>query len=183
MLRTGHRRARAAGMILLALALILSALVAVGCSSSSSSDESESSSSTEAQPSDTVKELQKELKELGYYEGSIDGLYGSETEQAVKDFQKDEGLTVDGKYGPATHKALLAALDTQDSEATKQIQSMLADLGYYDGDINGKYDTATEDAVKAFQEEQGLTADGIVGPETLAALEDAAKTGDTGHNG
>jgi peptidoglycan hydrolase-like protein with peptidoglycan-binding domain len=170
-------------LLLVVLALTLSMFLVAGCSSDSDSDSSDSSSSEEKeQPSDAVKELQKELKELGYYDGEVDGLYGSETEQAVKDFQKDEGLTVDGKYGPATHKALLAALDTEESEATKHIQSMLSDLGYYTGDINGKYDTATEDAVKAFQEEQGLDVDGIVGPKTLAALEDAAKTGDTGDN-
>jgi peptidoglycan hydrolase-like protein with peptidoglycan-binding domain len=177
---------KAGRFLFIALALLLSAFLVVGCSSSdsSSSDDSSKDESSEKkeEPSDTVKELQKELKELGYYDGDIDGLYGSETEEAVKEFQKEAGITVDGKYGPATHKALVEALDKQESEATKHIQEMLSDLGYYTGDINGKYDTATEDAVKAFQEEQGLTADGIVGPKTLAALEDAAKTGDTGDN-
>ena len=170
-------------LLVVLVALMLSAFLVVGCSSSSESDTSSKDTKEETeQSSETVKELQKELKELGYYDGDIDGIYGSATEEAVKEFQKEAGITVDGKYGPATHKALLEALDTQESEATKHIQSMLSDLGYYDGDINGKYDTATEDAVKAFQTEQGLTADGIVGPKTLAALEDAAKTGDTGDN-
>ena len=170
-------------LLVVLVALMLSAFLIVGCSSSSDSDSStESTESEKEQPSDTVKELQKELQELGYHTGDIDGLYGAKTEEALKEFQKEAGITVDGKYGPATHKALLAELGTQESEATKHIQSMLSDLGYYAGDINGTYDTATEDAVKAFQTEQGLTADGIVGPKTLAALEDAAKTGDTGDN-
>lgn len=54
----------------------------------------------------TVKQIQTKLKNWGYYSGSVDGVYGSATEQAVKSFQKKNGLTVDGKVGPQTQKAL-----------------------------------------------------------------------------
>ena len=53
-----------------------------------------------------VKQIQTKLKNWGYYSGSVDGIYGSATESAVKSFQKKNGLTVDGKVGPQTQQAL-----------------------------------------------------------------------------
>ena len=50
----------------------------------------------------TVREIQTLLKEWGYYDGSVDGIYGSKTESAVRYFQSTNGLTADGKAGPAT---------------------------------------------------------------------------------
>ena len=52
------------------------------------------------------KQVQQKLKELGYYKGSIDGIFGSQTIQAVKNFQRDYGLTVDGIVGRRTLSAL-----------------------------------------------------------------------------
>lgn len=53
-----------------------------------------------------VTQIQTKLRDWGYYTGTVDGVYGSKTEEAVKYFQKKNGLTVDGKVGPATQKAL-----------------------------------------------------------------------------
>lgn len=49
-----------------------------------------------------VKSIQKKLKELGYYKGEIDGIYGSKTKSAVISFQKNCGLTADGICGKTT---------------------------------------------------------------------------------
>ena len=54
----------------------------------------------------TVKQIQTRLKSWGYYSGSVDGVYGSATEKAVRAFQQKNGLTVDGKAGPQTLKAM-----------------------------------------------------------------------------
>ena len=54
----------------------------------------------------TVKQIQTKLKNWGYYSGSVDGVYGSATEKAVRAFQQKNGLTVDGKAGPQTLKAM-----------------------------------------------------------------------------
>lgn len=61
----------------------------------------------------TVTEIQKRLKNWGYYSGEVDGIFGSRTETAVKQFQKKNGLSVDGKVGPAT----LAALGISDNSS------------------------------------------------------------------
>lgn len=63
-----------------------------------------------------VTEIQQKLSNWGYYSGSVDGVYGSRTEEAVKKFQKNNGLTADGVVGSAT----LSALGITDSSATSQ---------------------------------------------------------------
>ena len=49
-----------------------------------------------------VREVQQKLRELGLYSGSVDGVYGTATQKAVRQFQKNCGLTVDGVAGPKT---------------------------------------------------------------------------------
>jgi len=53
-----------------------------------------------------VLNLQKDLKQLGHYRSSLDGLFGPLTHQAVKDFQRDEDIAVDGLAGPQTYGTL-----------------------------------------------------------------------------
>ena len=55
---------------------------------------------------DEVKQIQQKLKNWGYYNGSVDGIYGSKTLEAVKYFQRKNGLTVDGIAGDKTLAAL-----------------------------------------------------------------------------
>ena len=53
-----------------------------------------------------VTSIQNVLKKKGYYTGTVDGIFGTRTLTAVKNFQRDAGLTVDGIAGPKTLKAL-----------------------------------------------------------------------------
>ena len=53
-----------------------------------------------------VKQIQEKLKRWGYYKGSVDGIYGSKTLEAVKSFQRKNGLTVDGIAGQKTLAAM-----------------------------------------------------------------------------
>lgn len=55
---------------------------------------------------DEVREIQTRLAALGYYGGTIDGIYGTGTKKAVQKFQQDRGLTVDGIAGKQTLNAL-----------------------------------------------------------------------------
>ena len=69
----------------------------------------------------TVTTIQQKLSRWGYYSGKVDGIYGSKTVEAVKYFQRKNGLAVDGKCGPKT----LAALGINVSAAS---QSMSGDV-------------------------------------------------------
>ena len=53
-----------------------------------------------------VKQIQTKLKRWGYYNGNVDGIYGSQTQEAVRYFQRKNGLSVDGIAGPKTLEAM-----------------------------------------------------------------------------
>lgn len=143
-----------------------------------------------------VKKLQQRLKELKYYKGSVDGVFGKTTEASLKAFQSRNGLKADGQAGRATlskiysRTAKLAQTTTNAPKVTtppqvnkdvylrlgdagnlvKNLQKRLKDLGYYAGTIDGKYEEGTKNAVYAFQERNVAYADGVAGPLTLRAL-------------
>src|SRR5882724_13467892 len=56
---------------------------------------------------DAVRRIQLRLQALGLYRGAIDGLFGGGTQSAVKQFQRTNGLPIDGVVGPQTWQALL----------------------------------------------------------------------------
>lgn len=56
--------------------------------------------------SNEVRQIQTKLKELGYFNDQVDGVFGAKTQSAVKSFQKAKGLNADGIAGPQTLKAL-----------------------------------------------------------------------------
>lgn len=60
------------------------------------------------------KAIQQKLKELGYYKGSIDGVYGQGTRSAVIAFQKANGLSADGIVGPKTASVLGVTINSEE---------------------------------------------------------------------
>lgn len=144
-----------------------------------------------------VKLLQQRLQELGFYNGALDGQYGSGTKTAVASFQLQHGLKNDGVAGELTLNLLYSEnaqpftatptpsatpeISTLSSgsygEAVKQLQQRLHALSFYSGAIDGDFGKGTKAAVKLFQQQHGLDADGIAGAQTLALLySDEAKT-------
>jgi peptidoglycan hydrolase-like protein with peptidoglycan-binding domain len=139
-----------------------------------------------------VEELQNRLTELDYYDGPVTGYFGPLTEEAVIRFQQDNGLVADGVVGPSTQAALASASATpspspttpgvddgilergEQGEEVSELQIQLRDLRYYTGPIDGDYGSLTEEAVRRFQEAQGLTVDGIAGPTTRSAIANPA---------
>lgn len=71
-----------------------------------------------------VRTIQTKLKNWGYYDGAVDGIFGSQTTQAVKYFQQKNGLTADGIVGPATLKALGMESGTQSGASSAQSESV-----------------------------------------------------------
>ena len=139
---------------------------------------------------DAVRQLQTQLQTLGYLSSKPDGSFGLVTQQAVTAFQRASKLKGDGVAGAATLQALSAALDKKNApvsvpsasgsnavlkegsknDTVKQMQTALKDLGYYGGTVTGNFGQLTGEAVKAFQKNNGLSADGVAGPATLSKL-------------
>ena len=172
-----------------------SEITQLASSSSSSSSSSGKSSSSDGMlkmgdKSEDVRTLQQNLKLLGYYKGSITGSYGKLTKEAVAKFQRANKLTADGIAGTKTleavrKKVLGSGSTTGVSESVststqlmsgskgddvKKLQNMLKTLGYFTGNATGNYGELTKSAVIAFQKAKGLTADGIAGSKTIAAI-------------
>ena len=132
-----------------------------------------------------VLAAQNRLKHYGFYNNTLDGIFGNGVLTAVKQFQRKNGLNVDGKIGPATLALLNSdtALGKADStvssstlqsgatgEAVKELQRQLRETYYYAGKITGEYDSNVTRAVKWFQESAGLKVDGKAGTQTQNAL-------------
>ena len=159
------------------------------------SSSSSSSSTTRLEKGSTgsdVKDLQTKLKKLGYYDAYVDGDYGDTTVAAVKAFQKKYNLTADGIAGKETLKKLDSVYKNADSDkdddslrmgdsgsAVKNLQAKLKKLGYYSGTVDSTFGSGTYAAVRAFQQKNGLTADGVAGSETLKKLDSAYKNADS----
>lgn len=123
-----------------------------------------------------VKELQIRLRELGYLDKATE-YFGTETEAAVKKFQERNGLYPDGKVGEQTREMLYSEDAKANyfergevSEKLRTYQNRLKKLGYLTTEADGKYGNDTENAVKRFQERNGLIADGYLGPQTIEYL-------------
>lgn len=132
-----------------------------------------------------VKLLQQTLIAKGYElpKYGADGDFGAETEEAVKAFQKSNGLVVDGIVGAKTIAALEAKTEKwtcgrnlkltspyMRGEDVKAVQNALDKLDYAVGQIDGIFGKRTDEAVRAFQKRKGLTVDGIAGKKTITAL-------------
>jgi len=109
--------------------------------------------------------------------------FDAETEHAVRTFQQDRGLSVDGQVGPETWRALDAARwrlgartlyqaipDPLIGEDVRALQERLLEMGYDVGRADGVYGARTARAVAQFQREVGLVPDGACGPQTMNAL-------------
>lgn len=72
-----------------------------------------------------VTQIQTKLKRWGYYTGNVDGIYGTQTVNAVKYFQRKNGLTADGIAGPATLKAMGIMTSSSSSSSSSSYNSNL----------------------------------------------------------
>ncbi|PYZ99077.1 hypothetical protein CR205_11115 [Alteribacter lacisalsi] len=116
----------------------------------------------------------------------MDGSFGPATEAAVRKFQSDKKLKVDGVVGAQTRNALATAggkapaaqkpaatpvlKKGSSGTAVSDLQRALTNKGYSTKGIDGKFGPATEAAVKKFQKYNKLTVDGVAGPQTWNKL-------------
>ena len=131
-----------------------------------------------------VSNIQRCLKRLGHFNARITGFYGSATEAAVTRFQAAVGLPRVGKVGPRTRRALNSRCGNSSvrrrrggglrngssGPTVRRLQQNLTTLGYYKGPITGNFRELTQAAVIRFQEANGISAIGVVGPQTRRAI-------------
>lgn len=106
--------------------------------------------------------LQYGLHILCFMTYGFDGIFGYNTEVAIKDFQKTYGLDVDGIVGDKTWRVL--------EEEIELIQRALKDKGIDIGIADGIAGSSTYNGVIRFQKNEGLVADGMVGKDTRKEL-------------
>lgn len=134
-----------------------------------------------------VEQIQTLLKARGY-DLTVDGDYGDKTAAAVAKFQCDHTIQANGLVGRTTLAALeakpapapqiqaiqqgLAVLSAgAQGQAVDHIQERLAAWGYYGHTVDGDFGPLTAEAIRSFQRDHNIQANGQVGPTTLAALE------------
>ena len=130
-----------------------------------------------------VAEVQSTLAGLGLLTDlPAEPVFDDATDSALRAFQQQRGLSVDGIVGPETYRALTAARwrlgDRLLSLASRpfvgddvaMLQERLLELGYDAGRVDGIFGIRTTEALRGYQRERGLVADGRCGPATLRDL-------------
>jgi peptidoglycan hydrolase-like protein with peptidoglycan-binding domain len=128
---------------------------------------------------EAVRELQIALQETGNDPGSIDSVFGPQTEAAVKAFQAERGITVDGVVGPITWRNIDEFAEFNEPVLhegstglpVRRAQSRLTAAGFDTGGVDGVFGSHTESGVRALQQATALTVDGIVGPKTWQQID------------
>lgn len=139
--------------------------------------------------------LQQRLKDLGYYTIRVDGIFGSGTQRAVRDFQAVNGLYVTGKADHTTQVLLYSSAakpagshsasggyvtlsrSSRYNARVVTLQRRLKALGYLSGSVDGYFGSQTYRAVRSFQQRNGIAVTGVADVHTQQVLYSAsAKT-------
>lgn len=132
---------------------------------------------------DAVADLQRRLRSFGFKPGPADGVFGPQTEQALRSFQRQAGITVDGRAGMETLNAMrkhtafvqdgfeTAAKQGQRGADIKRAERMLKDLGMNPGKVDGVFDKSTAEAVRTFtSRDPQLSEKARIDAETFARM-------------
>ena len=156
----------------------ISLLVAGGGSPLSSEAYSATSRLTQVQDRELTRDVQRQLKALGFNPGDIDGNFGSQTEAAVRAYQQKYRLPETGKLDEATLRSLLpertqaapAPVGLSDRELVRRAQRQLRALGFNPGGVDGAFGPETAAAVRAYQQTYRLPQTGRLDEATLHSL-------------
>jgi peptidoglycan hydrolase-like protein with peptidoglycan-binding domain len=136
----------------------------------------------------TAIQVQKALAKKGYYNGAADGILGQQSREAILHYQRAAGLKPTG----AVNESLLSSLrigaepvayqarrdtDIYVSKNQKhrlsipvQVQSALAEKGFYSGSVDGQIGPRSQEAIRRYQRSRGLRSTGIIDESLLRAL-------------
>jgi peptidoglycan hydrolase-like protein with peptidoglycan-binding domain len=143
-----------------------------------------------------VRTIQNRLRQLNYYQGPDDGVWGSRTQMAVESFQHSRGLPV-GRMTEATIAAMgldpgafsrntayagdryyndryydqrYSGYSGRDPAGVREVQRRLRGAGFYAGPVDGVWGSRTQIGLERFQRSRGLEASGSLNPMTAQAL-------------
>ncbi len=125
-----------------------------------------------------VRDLQEALKALGHHPGPVDGVFGAQTESAVRAFQQAREITVDGVVGRVTWINIDEADQSHPVLKTgatglpvRRLQSRMSAVGFDTGGVDGRFGAKTEAAVRKLQHDFNLNVDGFVGAQTWQVVD------------
>jgi peptidoglycan hydrolase-like protein with peptidoglycan-binding domain len=131
-----------------------------------------------------VRDLQEALKTLGLNPGPIDGQFGTVTEAAVKAFQQQRGIAVDGVVGKVTRINIDEAdqsepvLDIGSAGLpVRRAQKRMSLVGFDVGGVDGQYGNRTAAGVRKLQQQFSIPVDGIVGKKTWSVIDSLENEG------
>lgn len=132
-----------------------------------------------------VRALQNRLRQLNFYSGPADGVWGPDTQEAVERFQRSRALQV-GQVNEPTLRAMgldastfrsaagsnvrPATVADLDPYVVRSVQQRLRQRGFYSGPVDGIWGHRTATAMERFQRSRGLDATGTLNPMTASAL-------------
>jgi len=139
----------------------------------------------------TVRAIQRELKQVGLYDGPVDGVPNLSTHAAVMAFESDHDLQLTGVpsdallkmlilgtgRSPATSSQSRVAKGTPAEQVTRLVQQLLAGRGHKIAAIDGRLEEDTRRAIRAFETEQRLAPSGRVSAALLAKLQRTVTAG------
>jgi mannosyl-glycoprotein endo-beta-N-acetylglucosaminidase len=125
-----------------------------------------------------IRDVQRQLKGLGFNPGAIDGNYGEQTAAALRAYQQAYRLPVTGRLDEATVRSILPdryeasrmPVDVSNREVLQQAQRQLKALGFDPGTMDGTFGPQTEAALRAYQQAYRLPQTGRPDDVTLRSL-------------
>jgi peptidoglycan hydrolase-like protein with peptidoglycan-binding domain len=136
-------------------------------------------------PPQAVQQVQDRLRQTGFYNGRIDGIWGADSQAALERFQQSHQLQVTGQFNQATAATLgldpstmvtmpaaapMPPPDHLRPASVRAIQARLRTLGFYGGAVDGIWGEGTQVAIQRFQHGRGLQPSGQLNPATVSAL-------------
>ena len=124
-----------------------------------------------------IRGIQEELAAHGYKPGPADGLMGPRTRRAIRKYQRDAGLPVNGiatkeilDHMKFVQPKVHAKPEPKPSGLVYDVQVKLRELGYYHGPLDGVTGPASREAARAFRYDAGLPVSGAINEDLLARL-------------
>lgn len=156
-------------------AILLAGVMAVGACVPNASEAPPLSGSAQYGP---VRDVQGGLQQLGYYDGALDGVNGSRTQQAILRYQGDQGLRRDGIIDDGLLRRINADVNagaypgtgTPSQQTIGQVQASLNELGYYNGRIDGQLDRDTRAAIVSYRRDRGLPVTDAIDLQLISNL-------------